>query len=118
LSASSVLILDCMCQGITFLEDELDYMIPPEEVVRMIAHLSRRVDVLGGGDGTDEGGYSGRQATSKRMSDVFFPAKDNRRGSRMMLMVVVGPEGGWDETSSWTCSNGCDFRGCRLDQGC
>ena len=47
-------------------------------------------DVWGGRGGSDK-----RQAASTRMPDVVFPNDGDRGGPRMML-VAIGPEGGWD----------------------
>ena len=65
-----------------FVEDELDELFPPEEVVRVIAHPQRR-DI----DGREVG------PAPLRMTDIEFPKSDKPR----RLLVAVGPEGGWKE---------------------
>ena len=42
------------------------------------------------------GGSDKRQATSTMMPDVVFPNDGDGGGPRMML-VLIGPEGGWEE---------------------
>lgn len=58
-----------------FMEDELDQMFPPGEVLRVIAHPQR-----------------GDVERVNRMTDVSFSSDVPRR-----ILVAVGPEGGWDE---------------------
>lgn len=65
-----------------FIEDELDDLFPPDEVVRVIAHPQRR-DI----DGREVG------PAPLRMTDIEFPKSDKPR----RLLVAVGPEGGWTE---------------------
>ena len=65
-----------------FIEDELDKLFPPDEVVRVIAHPQRR-DI----DGREVG------PVPLRMTDIEFPKSDKPR----RLLVAVGPEGGWTE---------------------
>ena len=70
-----------------FMEDDLDDMFPPGDVVRVIAHPERR-DV--GEEGADKG--KGRE---RRMSDIDFPM--DKSGKPRRMLVAVGPEGGWEE---------------------
>eukprot|EP00574_Skeletonema_japonicum_P010109 CAMPEP_0201723172 /NCGR_PEP_ID=MMETSP0593-20130828/7307_1 /ASSEMBLY_ACC=CAM_ASM_000672 /TAXON_ID=267983 /ORGANISM="Skeletonema japonicum, Strain CCMP2506" /LENGTH=281 /DNA_ID=CAMNT_0048214241 /DNA_START=405 /DNA_END=1246 /DNA_ORIENTATION=- len=65
-----------------FIEDELDELFPPDEVVRVIAHPQRR-DI----DGREVG------PAPLRMTNIEFPKSDKPR----RLLVAVGPEGGWTE---------------------
>ena len=65
-----------------FIEDELDELFPPDEVLRVIAHPQRRDT-----DGKDIG------PAPSRISDLKFPESDKPR----RLLVAVGPEGGWAE---------------------
>jgi len=67
-----------------FMEDELDELFPPDEVVRVIAHPQRR-DI----DGREVG------PAPLRMTDIDFPTDESGKPRR--LLVAVGPEGGWTE---------------------
>jgi len=65
-----------------FMEDELDELFPPDEVVRVIAHPERR-DI----DRRKIG------PAPLRMTDIDF----HESGKPRRLLVAVGPEGGWTE---------------------
>jgi 16S rRNA (uracil1498-N3)-methyltransferase len=67
-----------------FMEDELDELFPPDEVVRVIAHPQRR-DI----DGKEVG------PAPLRMTDIDFPMDGSDKPRQ--LLVAVGPEGGWTE---------------------
>ncbi|KAL3785011.1 hypothetical protein HJC23_007932 [Cyclotella cryptica] len=70
-----------------FMDEELDDLFPPREVVRVIAHPERRkLD----GETEDEG-----TGKVRRVTDLDFPM--DKQGKRRKMLVAVGPEGGWEE---------------------
>ncbi|KAL7518111.1 hypothetical protein ACHAWX_002972 [Stephanocyclus meneghinianus] len=71
-----------------FIDEELDSLFPPQEVVRVIAHPERRRL-----DGQIEDGVV--CGPVRRVTDLHFPME--KEGKRRQILVAVGPEGGWEE---------------------
>ena len=87
-----------------FLEDCLDYILPPEASRRVVAHPCK----LSGSDAhhsdgeTNKGlGSGGQNPMAWQMSDLNPPqaatAGRKSRGNDPRILVAIGPEGGWRE---------------------